>query len=373
MTVRGTLTHEKRFVILEADPSFRMPDDALHVSQCYFGDDTDIEVRVITENDGSASATVTVKHGHGVSRTKDVHHAALETARFMLKATRHRIEKRRAFDGPWIIDQLLPPYSGIMVKIRLTHPDQPFAMLPWMRAWRDVTGTLTNRVLAQGAMDLTEDASNMPIRDTLDRRRPLVALTGGPLSGKTKVIEMVRAEFGEWFHCGEEAVTILSTKLQAKPPQGNRRANRRYQRMVYRVQLGFEDACVDQAVADGKLAVLCDRGTPDGIAYLQDGVPEFEHVTGTTRQRELARYAAVLFLDSPSAAVFEAERHNNEARYESDYAANLAVAARTFAAWEPHPWMLRVPSTETFAEKLDVVRTHLRQVVAAIRDGSAAR
>jgi hypothetical protein len=48
--------------------------------------------------------------------------------------------------------------------------------------------------------------------------------------------------------------------------------------------------------------LLCDRGTVDGAAYWPDAPDSFFGAVGTTFERELARYDAVLFFETAAAA-----------------------------------------------------------------------
>ncbi len=92
---------------------------------------------------------------------------------------------------------------------------------------------------------------------------------------------------------------------------------------------------------------LCDRGTLDGLAYWPGSEAEYWEELQTTRQTELARYAAVIHLRTPSAGY----DHRNPLRIESAEEA-AALDARIARAWDGHARRVFVDSAEDFLEKV---------------------
>jgi hypothetical protein len=134
-------------------------------------------------------------------------------------------------------------------------------------------------------------------------------------------------------------------------------ARRAAQRAIYRVQTELQRVGIEDGHA---AAVLCDRGTLDGLAYWPGDVAEFFSDLGTTREAELARYSAVIHLRPPSNG--HGYNHQNPQRIENAKQA-AAIDARIVAAWSGHPRLFTVDSDDDFLVKLqrtlDLVRSEL--------------
>jgi predicted ATPase len=182
----------------------------------------------------------------------------------------------------------------------------------------------------------------------------LVVLTGGPGAGKTAVLEVVRKHFCS--HIGvlpEAASIVFSGGFPRRPTVPARRAA---QRAISRVQVELERMMIEEATV---AVALCDRGTIDGLAYWPDSEKSFWEQLGATRERELARYAAVIHLRTPSA---ESYNHRNPVRTESARDA-VEVDERILRAWDGHPRRAIVESTTDFLEKvarvIELIRAEL--------------
>jgi hypothetical protein len=104
--------------------------------------------------------------------------------------------------------------------------------------------------------------------------------------------------------------------------------------------------------------VICDRGTIDGIAYWPGLPEEFWSSIGTTLERELARYDAVIHLQTPAAE--QGYNHQNPLRTETAAAA-AQIDVRIARAWESHPRRFIVASSSDFLEKAARAIAILRQ------------
>jgi len=120
--------------------------------------------------------------------------------------------------------------------------------------------------------------------------------------------------------------------------------------------------------------VLCDRGTVDGLAYWPGPAEEFWSALGTTLDREVARYDAVIHLRTP--ALEHGYNHQNPLRTESPAKA-AEIDARIAYAWELHPRRFIVESSSDFLDKasraLQILRGELpecckRHVIPALGD-----
>lgn len=183
------------------------------------------------------------------------------------------------------------------------------------------------------------------------RRR--VVLTGGPGAGKTAVLELIRLFFCVHVKTLPEAAGIV---FGGRFPRGETTALRQAaQRAIYHVQRELE------AAADGEDAavVLCDRGTVDGSAYWT-GPGDLFSAVGTTREAEIARYDAVIHLQTPTSP--DAYNHENVLRLESH--SEAAVIDRLIRErWEGHPRRFFVEPTDDFLTKASRTMALLRNEV----------
>jgi predicted ATPase len=168
-----------------------------------------------------------------------------------------------------------------------------------------------------------------------------IVLTGGPGAGKTAVLELVRQEFCAHVQILPEAAGIVFGG--GFPRTGSLDWRRGAQRAIFFVQRELEGTGKE----DNAAIVLCDRGTIDGAAYWP-GPDSFWDSVGTTLERELTRYDAVIHLRTPSAG--DGYNHGNPLRTESASAA-ADIDARLLGIWEAHPRRFIVPSSQDFLEK----------------------
>lgn len=173
-----------------------------------------------------------------------------------------------------------------------------------------------------------------------ERRR--IVLTGGPGAGKTAVLELVRQYFCKHVDVLPESASVL---FGGGFRRGTTVAGRAAaQRAIFHVQRELETA----ADAEGDAAIiLCDRGTVDGLAYWP-GPEDFWSSLGTTRERELQRYGAVIHLRTPPPD--GGYNHRNPVRIESAAEAAL-VDQRLAQAWDGHPRRFVVESRADFLDK----------------------
>lgn len=182
-----------------------------------------------------------------------------------------------------------------------------------------------------------------------------VVLTGGPGAGKTAVLEVVRKQFCEHVVVLSEAASIVYGG--GFPRRTTVPARRAAQMAIFHVQ----DQLERLGLAEGEPAlVLCDRGVLDGLAYWLGEPGEYFREADTTRDAMFTRYAAVIHLQTPSAA--RGYNHVNALRLESPEEAE-AIDHRLAAAWSGHPRRFVVESTTDFLEKLEVTMAILRAEV----------
>jgi hypothetical protein len=193
-----------------------------------------------------------------------------------------------------------------------------------------------------------------------------VVLTGGPGAGKTAVLELVRKYFCKHVRVLPESASILFGG--GFPREDSLGARKAVQRAIFLVQHELENLAGE---APPPAITLCDRGTLDGIAYWPGPPLEMLGELGTSRERELARYDAVIHLRTPSARL--GYNHSNVLRTEP-----AALAAdidwRILDVWSEHPRRFVIDSAPDFLVKVaQALRILASQVPACCRPPADVR
>jgi hypothetical protein len=153
-------------------------------------------------------------------------------------------------------------------------------------------------------------------------------VTGGPGAGKSALLELPERSFCSHVVILPEAATILFGG--GFPRLASVSGERAGQRAIFRVQRELERMDSE----DGRFStILCDRGTVDGIAYWPGDRAEFWKDLETDPARELARYYAVLHLETP--AGLNGYNHRNAVRIETPLKAH-EIDLRIKQGWAGH-------------------------------------
>lgn len=186
-------------------------------------------------------------------------------------------------------------------------------------------------------------------------RVPFIVLTGGPGSGKTAIRELARERFDGRVRVLPESASILFGG--GFPRDDEVETRRAGQRLIYRIQSELEHLA---EVSEPAAAVLCDRGTLDGLAYWQQSEDAFFDNNRSSRAHELGRYHTVIHLGVPAS---DAYCRANPVRIENHDEA-LDLDKRIEAAWSGHPRRHFVGPTADFLDKasqvLDLIETALQ-------------
>ncbi len=206
----------------------------------------------------------------------------------------------------------------------------------------------------------------MPGRDEGDHHQPSrrlrrIVLTGGPGSGKSTAASFLAREFVDELWVLPESATLLYKG--GLPRASSHRGQQVAQRAIFTVQRSLEDAT---ALQHPERVQLCDRATIDGAAYWPDGPDAFFQSLGTTRERELLRYDAVVFMHTAATLPAGYERDMDVRTEDTELAIDLD--RRIFELYADHPRLVAIDSHTSFLHKL----TTVRNAVAGLLDGMRA-
>lgn len=172
-----------------------------------------------------------------------------------------------------------------------------------------------------------------------------IVLTGGPGGGKTTAGDLFRREMGEQVVMVPEAATMMFTG--GFPRVNLPDAVHAAQRAIYHVQIHLEEAVMAQ---HPEQILLCDRGTVDGAAYWPSGPEGFFEDLGSSLERELARYDAVIFFESAAVGHMSIEG-GNPIRNET-IAQAVKLDRKLRELWSQHPKFMLVPHNPSFFKKI---------------------
>ena len=193
-----------------------------------------------------------------------------------------------------------------------------------------------------------------------------IVLTGGPGGGKTTAADLFRREIGNHVVIVPEAATIL---FQGGFPRSTAsRAKFFAQTAIFHVQRNLED--VQAALYPGR-TLLCDRGTVDGAAYWPEGNGDYFAAGGTTLERELQRYDAVIFFETAAVGGASIEGGNpvrNETLREA-----VRLDTRLRELWSRHPRFIRVPHHPSFFKKISLGLAALEDLMAQLANAGGSR
>ena len=182
-----------------------------------------------------------------------------------------------------------------------------------------------------------------------------IAVTGGPGGGKTTVWRALMEDHRDALVPVPEVATLMFEHVF---PTVQCEAQRcAVQSAIFHVQHNLEVAH-ETLVHDGQV-LLCDRGTPDGAGYWPDGHEAFFAAMNSTWDRELARYDAVLFLETAAAgglSIAEGNRVRTE-----DLQTAVDIDRRLCAVWSRHPRFVHVPQQGNFSTKVALGSAALRE------------
>ncbi|MFO0764807.1 MAG: AAA family ATPase [Patescibacteria group bacterium] len=355
---------ERRFLVKGA-PTVEQLDGwkSKRIVQGYFGTQPGKVMRIRIVDD--RYAIFTVKSGNGIRRSEheldtvdvEMGRAALETCLFILAKTRY-------VKNGWELDLFEGPLKGlVMLERELATEDEVLPPFPdFLEIEREVTSSINNLALAEASTLLAEGSDPAQLLSMMAvAPLPMIVLTGGPCSGKSTSMRELQDQYPKLAFVPEVA-TLVIAHAGIKPPLGDEVGMAKFQRLIYGVQRAFEHAAQDQAIRDGKKAIILDRGSMDNAAYVPGGVDGLAKILQTSAADEYARYHAVLCLSQPSREVYEQMKVNNPARSE-DYETAEGLSGRIQASWGSHVRYHRIPTGKSWDEVSDAVHGVIRQLL----------
>jgi len=184
--------------------------------------------------------------------------------------------------------------------------------------------------------------------------RKRIVLTGGPGAGKTAVLELARKHFRGRLDILHEAASIVFVGGFPRRPEPYARAAA--QRAIHHVQVELERIAME---TPSDKAILCDRGTIDGLAYWPFEPSLFFSDVWSSLEKEIARYDAVIHLRTPAKG---AGYHKNAVRTEAPEDAE-AIDARLLDVWKTHPKRFVIESSASFMDKAHRAMTLIGEIL----------
>ena len=206
----------------------------------------------------------------------------------------------------------------------------------------------------------------------------MIAVTGGPCSGKTTGLAKLKPmleELGYKVLVSSEVATVLINSGYTPSKVGLKR----FQKMILVRTLLQEEGIIKRAIAiknahkklskkkvkEKGIVILCDRGAMDGQAYMSKDdftymVSEYDLSISDICQR---RYHAVIHMRSTAV---DAEKfytlQNNSARMESVEEAREMDHA-TLCAWQSHQCLKMIDNNTDFDGKVQILSNEVRTII----------
>jgi len=190
-----------------------------------------------------------------------------------------------------------------------------------------------------------------------------IVLTGGPGAGKTVISSRLAALHPDEFVLVPEAATQIYDALQTRWDRLDTEGRRDVQRRIYRLQVEQEDRI---AAEHPNQTLLLDRGTIDGAAYWPDGPDAYWRDLGTTHVAQLARYDAVIWMESCAALGLYDGDASNFCRFE-DAEGAIQSGKMLLKLWEGHPNLRHVGAFASLDDKIAAVAEVLSSLSRAGR------
>lgn len=172
-----------------------------------------------------------------------------------------------------------------------------------------------------------------------------IALSGGPGGGKSTAAELFKREYKDHISLVPEVATLLFKG--GYPRVDSPLVVESIQSSIFHVQNNIENT---YATLFPHHTLLCDRGTVDGGAYWPQGPDAFFEKMGTTIEKELAKYDAVIFFETAAAGGLAIDLGNPVRNEDQRKAIELDLRLKDL--WSRHPNFVYIKNEPSFLEKI---------------------
>lgn len=172
-----------------------------------------------------------------------------------------------------------------------------------------------------------------------------IALSGGPGGGKSTAAELFKREYKDHISLVPEVATLLFKG--GYPRVDSPLVVESIQNSIFHVQNNIE---ATYATLFPHHTLLCDRGTVDGGAYWPQGPDAFYEKMGTTLEKELAKYDAVIFFETAAAGGLAIDLGNPVRNEDQRKAIELDLRLKDL--WSKHPNFVYIKNEPSFLEKI---------------------
>ncbi len=182
-----------------------------------------------------------------------------------------------------------------------------------------------------------------------------IVITGGPCAGKTTAMSWIQNAFSKEGYMVLFVSETATELITGGAPWKFTKNNREYQLQITKLMLAKEEAfeAVARTFDEEKVLIVCDRGTLDNRAYMND--EEFQYVLDQLQTSEIElrdHYDAVFHLVTAAKGAEEFYTlANNTARYETVEEA-IRVDDGLISSWTGHPHLRIIDNRYNFNEKM---------------------
>lgn len=189
-----------------------------------------------------------------------------------------------------------------------------------------------------------------------------IVITGGPCAGKSTAMSWVQNAFTQMGYMVLFVSETATELITGGVAPWTCRTNAEYQKCQLKLQIEkeniFEQAA--RAMAADKVLIVCDRGTLDNKAYMDDiEFAEAIQFIGSNEVELRDNYDAVFHLVTAAKGAIEFyTTANNSARTETVEEA-AALDDKLISAWTGHPHLRVIDNTSSFEDKMKKLITEI--------------